>query len=86
VLVHPEKPMSMNASTAHEPRALALADVIEFKWLLAGEGVRVHVERLQNDSDYARECLARADASSRETVRKLAQRLRQRLGLCSALD
>ncbi len=73
--------MSMNAPTTHEPQALALAEIIEFKWLLAGEGVRVHVERLQNDTGYARACLARADASSRETVRRLAQRLRQRLGL-----
>ena len=76
----------MNAIVNPVTQMPPLVEIIELKWLLAGEGVRVHVERLQNDSDYARECLARADASSRETVRKLAQRLRQRLGLCSALD
>jgi hypothetical protein len=73
--------MSINAATDHAPQGLALAEIIELKWLLGGEGVRVHVERLQTDADYARECIARAEASPRETTRRTAQRLRQRLGL-----
>lgn len=71
----------MNAATDHEPDALELASIIEFKWLLAGEGVHVHVERLQNDPEYARGCLARAEASPREAVRRAARRLRERLGV-----
>jgi len=49
--------------------------------LLAADGVHVHVERLQNDTDYARQCLAKAEASPREAVRAAAVRLRRRLGL-----
>jgi hypothetical protein len=71
----------MNATTDSQMRALALADIIDFKWLLAADGVHVHVERLQNDSDYARQCLAKAEASPREVVRATAVRLRRRLGL-----
>jgi hypothetical protein len=81
VFMDPEGPKPMNATTEHDRHALALAEIIEFKWLLAGEGVRVHVERLQADPDYAHACLARAEASPRETVRRAAGRLRQRLGL-----
>ncbi|MBK9361841.1 MAG: hypothetical protein IPM99_12240 [Rubrivivax sp.] len=71
----------MNATTDSESRALALADIIDFKWLLTAEGLHVHVERLQSDPDYARHCLDKADASSREAVRDAAARLRRRLGL-----
>jgi hypothetical protein len=71
----------MNATTDSETRALALADIIDFKWLLAADGLHVHVERLQDDPDYARQCLAKADASSREAVRAAAVRLRRRLNL-----
>lgn len=71
----------MNASSTCEQRALELADIIDFKWLLAGDGVHVHVERLQSDLDYARDCLDRASASRREAVRAAAKRLRRQLGL-----
>lgn len=71
----------MNATTDSETRALALADIIDFKWLLAADGLHVHVERLQNDPDYARQCLDKADASSRDVVRAAAVRLRRLLGL-----
>lgn len=74
-------PGPMNASTDNLPDAIDLAEIIEFKWLLVGEGVHVHVERLQRDPVYARECLARGDAAPRELVRKASARLRQRLGL-----
>ena len=48
---------------------------IDFKWLMAGEGHRVHLERLQVDSDYARRCLALAEASRSATLRWAAGRL-----------
>jgi hypothetical protein len=55
--------------------ALQLVQIVELKWLLAGEGVHVHVERLQADPAYARECLCKAQCSLNPTVRRLAQRM-----------
>ena len=71
----------MNATSTCEQHALELADIIDFKWLAAADGLRVHVERLQSDPAYARDCLDRAADSPREPVRRAAQRLRRQLGL-----
>lgn len=71
----------MNATSPCEQRALELADIIDFKWLASADGMRVHVERLQSDAAYARECLERAASSPREAVRNAADRLRRQLGL-----
>lgn len=71
----------MNATSTCELRALELADIIDFKWLAAADGMRVHVERLQTDEAYARDCLERAAASPRAAVRDAADRLRRQLGL-----
>ncbi|MDP1532038.1 MAG: hypothetical protein Q8N44_09535 [Rubrivivax sp.] len=69
----------MNALSTDERQALQLVEIIDLKWLLAGEGHRVHVERLQTEPDYARECLALAAASASEAVRAAALRLQARL-------
>jgi hypothetical protein len=69
----------MNASSLTEQSALRLVDIVELKWMLAGEGVHVHVERLQSDPDYARECLMAAERSGNATVRRVASKLRARL-------
>jgi predicted DNA-binding protein (UPF0251 family) len=69
----------MNASSVSEDRALRLVDIVELKWMLAGEGLHVHVERLQSDPVYARECLLAAERSGNATVRQVASRLRARL-------
>jgi hypothetical protein len=74
----------MNVTANSEHQALELVDIIDFKWLLAKEGLHVHVERLQKDRAYALECLSRAANSPREAVRAAAQRLRDRLGLGAA--
>ena len=74
----------MNASTESENRALRLVDIVELKWMLAGEGVHVHVERLQADPAYARECLLAAERSGNPTVRQVALRLRTRLEAAQA--
>jgi hypothetical protein len=74
----------MNAITQDEAASLCLVEIIELKWLLAGHGVHVHVERLQNDRKYARELLARADAAPGDALRETALRVRIRLGLGSA--
>lgn len=74
----------MNVTLRNEDQTSSLVDIIELKWLLANEGLRVHVERLQSDPVYALECLDKADASPRDAVRVAAARLRIRLGLGTA--
>ena len=64
--------------TADAP-LLPLADVIELKWLFAGEGIHLHVERLQSDLSYACRALDQAAASASPVVRAAALRLRSRL-------
>ena len=71
----------MKAITATDPDSVALVEIIELKWLMAGEGLRVHVERLQADPAYARQTLALAEASPHSAVRRLAGRVRTRLQL-----
>ena len=59
--------------------ALPLVEIIELKWLLAGEGIHIHVERLQSDAAYALRALDQAAASASPTLRAMALRLRSRL-------
>jgi hypothetical protein len=66
----------MNAINQSECGSLALVDIIDFKWLMAHEGWRVHVERLQLDAGYARDCLALADTSSSPALLSAAASLR----------
>jgi hypothetical protein len=65
----------MNAFTDGERGSLGLVDIIELKWLLAREGVHVHVEKLQTDAAYARQLLERAAASPNPAVRAAACKL-----------
>ncbi len=71
----------MSSTRFNDDASAALVDIVDMKWLLAGEGVRVNVERLQADPAYARACLDRASASRNEAVRGAAHRLRTRLCL-----
>lgn len=71
----------MNGSTQDANQPLELVDIVDFKWLMASDGLRVNVERLQTDRDYAAECFARASLSRCEPLRHAALRLRTRLGL-----
>ncbi len=48
---------------------------IDFKWLMAMQGERVHVERLQTDREYALLCLRRGAESRNATLRTCACRL-----------
>jgi hypothetical protein len=70
----------MNALTQTEAQTLSLVEIIELKWLLAGEGVRIHVERVQTDPAYARWALDQAAASASPALRAAALRLQGRLG------
>jgi hypothetical protein len=69
----------LNACTDGERRSLSLLDIIDLKWLLAREGVHVHVERLQCDPAYARQLLDSAAASPNDAVRAAAQRVTRQL-------
>jgi hypothetical protein len=72
---------TMNAATHTAPDPVALVEIIELKWLMAGVGVRVHVERLQSEPAYALQTLALAEASPHSALRHLAGRLRTKLQL-----
>ncbi len=72
----------MNASSLTEESVLRLVEIVELKWLLAGEGLHIHVERLQSDPSYARDCLCAAERSDNATVRQVAQKLRARIDAC----
>ncbi len=54
---------------------LPLVAVIELKWLAAGVGQHLHVERMQHDALYARGVLAAAATSSSGPLRRAAARL-----------
>ena len=60
---------------APHPCALSLVEIIDFKWLMAGAGHRVHVERLQADPAYAGDCLRQGAASQIPALRECACRL-----------
>ncbi len=69
--------LCMNAVT-QTPQTISLLEVIQLKWMLAGEGVYLHVERLMSDAAYADQALKRAAESTSPTLRAMAQRLRTR--------
>ncbi len=71
----------MPTTSAVVTATLSLVDVIDFKWLMAGDGHRVHVERLQADPDYASHCLALGAASHTPALRDATQRLAAALHL-----
>ena len=63
---------------------VSLLEIIDFKWLMAGHGHGVHVERMQNDPAYARECLLCGATSCAPTLRASAQRLAGAMGIALA--
>lgn len=70
----------MNAVFPNPTHMPPLLEIIELKWLLAGEGVRLHVERMLSDAQYARQALALAEASPSPALRAAASRLRGHIG------
>ena len=74
----------MNAASATPCRSLHLVEIIDFKWLMAGDGHHVHVEHLQADPAYARHCLQLAAGSRIAALRETAARLAATLGLSLA--
>lgn len=74
----------MNALSHRETEALALVEIIDLKWLLAGEGLHLHVERLQKDRAYARGVLDAAALSGNAALRAVAVRVRKLLQIDAA--
>ncbi len=74
----------MNALSHRETDALTLVEIIDLKWLLAGEGLHLHVERLQSDPPYARGVLEAASTSANAALRAVAERVRKLLGVDEA--
>jgi hypothetical protein len=64
-----------HSKTHARPVHAELVDLVDFKWLMAAEGRRVHIERLQADRVYATGCLTAALASSSDTLRRCARQL-----------
>jgi hypothetical protein len=69
----------MTTTSLHEMPTLDLLEIIDLKWLMAHEGHRVHVERLQTDIAYARHCLSIAAASPDKSLQAVARRIAARL-------
>lgn len=70
----PLTPMTPSLA-APQNRALSLVEIIDFKWLMAGDGHRVHVERLQGDPAYACDCLRQGATSKIPALRECARHL-----------
>jgi len=74
------------ACTDAEVELLPLVAVIELKWLAAGVGQHLHVERMQRDASYARGVLDAAESSSQAALQRAAARLRGVLARVAAPD
>jgi hypothetical protein len=61
---------------AAQAKVPELIDFVDFKWLMATEGHRIDLERLQADAAYARGCLALAAGSRQDFLRRAADRIR----------
>jgi hypothetical protein len=76
--LHPDRPEA-DAHPARPAELLPLVDLVGLKWLLAAEGVHLHVERAQSDLAYAHATLQQARASASATLRSRAEALALRL-------
>jgi hypothetical protein len=68
-------------STAGEGDGHQIVHLVDFKWLMAGVGWWVDLNRLQRDAAYASECYSRAATSSCEPLRRAADTLMRLLPL-----
>ena len=71
----PHPPRLSGAPPAARAGAPELLEFVDFKWLMAGEGHRIDLDRLQQDSAYRRGCLALAAGSTSSTLRQAGERL-----------
>ena len=59
----------------------SVTELVDFKWLMAGAGHSIHVERLQRDTAYAQACLQLGCEQPVLALRQAAQRVASRMGL-----
>jgi hypothetical protein len=64
----------------HDAASPELVEFVDFKWLMAGEGHPIDLDRLQSEPAYTRGCLALAGGSTSVTLRRAAERLARALG------
>ncbi|HXD07604.1 MAG TPA: hypothetical protein VN680_16250 [Burkholderiaceae bacterium] len=58
------------------PGAVAWVELVDFKWLMAGQGWWVDLGHLQRDRTYALACVRRGMASNVAPLREACRRLR----------
>jgi hypothetical protein len=66
--------MNTTAFSTQPPESI-LVDYVDLKWLMAGEGHRIDLARLQSDLAYVRQCLALAMRGKSDVLRQLAGKL-----------
>lgn len=71
----------MNAATSTDTHEISLVDIVDFKWLMAGDGHKVHIQRLQAEPEYARQCLLHGAFSRVPALRDAARRLAATMGI-----
>jgi hypothetical protein len=72
------------SALAHPPAdSSVLLEIVELKWLLAEHGLRIHVEQLLQDREYARRTLDCAATTVNPVLCEVAARLRGHLGLAA---
>jgi hypothetical protein len=52
-----------------------LAQLVDFKWLMAPHGLRIDLPRIIRDRIYARQCLDRARVTRSALVQRMAERV-----------
>ncbi|MEK8027416.1 MAG: hypothetical protein RLY78_869 [Pseudomonadota bacterium] len=73
--------LSSSSSQSSPSQTCELLDIVDFKWLMAGAGHSIHVERLQRDTAYAQACLQLGCEQPVLALRQAAQRVASRMGL-----
>jgi hypothetical protein len=63
----------------HSHLPIGLLELVDFKWLMAAEGHRVNLTRLQSDAHYADDCFCSALHSPCAELRECAQRLHEQV-------
>jgi len=72
--------LSAPSATSAIAAGAELVDFVDFKWLMAGEGHRIDLDRLRDDRAYAGGCLALACGSGSATLRSAGVRLARLMG------
>lgn len=75
----PAHPPSQSLPRCTDDSGAAVLPMVDFKWLMAGEGHRIDLSRLQQDRAYARGCIALANASTCSALREAGRRMSQLL-------